>query len=553
MSPAEALGQALLHALWQGAVLAFAAAVALGLLARASAAARHTAGMAFLVLMVLAPLATFLLLLGGGPAGGEAPLLGAAVAAPRLLIRSSHAFSNLQAEWLPWAWAGGLGLMLARLAGGWWVVRNLLKREYGTLPAHWLDRVEDLAARMGVRRPLEVRVTEALPTPCSARAWRPVIWIPLSVLTNLPPAHLEAVLLHELAHVKRLDWIWNGLQSLIESLLFFHPGVWWLGRRVRIEREHACDDLAVALCGDAIALAEALATLEGLHSQPHMLALAANGGSLMNRIKRLLSPEPPPRFPARAALLTLICAGGVFAASRLDARQNPKAAPKVQAAPKAASQDSQTITIVEDDGRRREYRTWTDRNGQAQESYSENGIAKPVDANVRQWLADERKREAEEQKREAEEEALAAAEEAKAELESRRAEMEAMKAREESLSRNLEAEQHRLGAQAARLSQEMALARAESAKLASEAAQLEEQAYERRQEALERRLDRIEESLEPEDEDCAPPAPPKPPKPPVPPAPPKAPKVGPRTAPPPPPAAPPAPPAPPMPPPPPKG
>ncbi|HJV21433.1 MAG TPA: M56 family metallopeptidase, partial [Holophagaceae bacterium] len=516
MSPAEALGQALLHALWQGAVLALAAAVALGLLARASAAARHTAGMIFLVLMALAPVATFALLLGGGPAGGEVPLPGEAAAAPRLFIRSAHAFSGFHAAWLPWAWATGLSLMLARLAGGWWVVRGLLRQDHGTLPAAWLDRVEELAARMGLRRPFEVRLTETLGIPCSARAWRPVIWIPVALLVNLPPAHLEAVLLHELAHVKRLDWIWNGLQSFIESLLFFHPGVWWLGRRVRIEREHACDDLAVALCGDAIALAEALATLEGLHSQPRMLALAANGGSLMNRIKRLLSPEPPPRFPARAALLTLICAGGIFAASRLEARQQPKPASKT-------TSDTTTL-VISDDGQRREYKTWTDRDGKVQEAYSENGVAKPVDDKVRRWIDEERKRAVEEEKREAEEEARAQAEEARAEQESRRAEMEAMRARAEALRRTLESEQRRLGAKAAQLSQEMAKAQAESAKLAQEAAQLQEQAFERRQEALERQLDHLEESMEPEDEDEATPAaPPKPPKPPVPPAPPKAP------------------------------
>lgn len=553
MNLAEALGQALLHALWQGALLALAAAAALGLLARGEARHRHTVGMTFLVLMALAPMLTLFVLLEPGRSGVGSQGGIHAPAARVALMPVVHAFRGLRTDWLVGLWAAGTALMMARLAGGWWVVRGLLSLEHQALPMAWLDRVADLAARMNLRRTVEVRLSERLGFPCSARAWRPVIWLPLALLSNLTPAQVEAVLLHELAHVKRLDWVWNGLQSFIEALLFFHPGVWWLSRRVRIEREHACDDLAVALCGDAIALAEALATLEGLHSQPRMLALAANGGSLMNRIKRLLHPEPPARFPLRAALLTLICVGGLVAASRLEARQTAPTPPKAPSAPKGAATGSHSVTIVTDDGGSRVYKSWTDRQGQSHESYSENGVDKPVDAKVRQWLEEERRREAEEEKR-------AEEEEAHAEAESRQAEAEGLRAREAALRQALESERSRLGAKSSQLAQDLARAQAEAAKLAQEAAQLQTEAFERRQEALERQLDALEEALEPEDEDCPPPpppAPPKPPRPPKAPAPPKPalPKLGARLAPlppvaPPPPPAPPAPPAPPTPPPP---
>ncbi|HNC99966.1 MAG TPA: M56 family metallopeptidase, partial [Myxococcota bacterium] len=217
MNAAEALGQALLHALWQGALLALAAAVALGLMARAGARHRHSVGMVFLGLMALAPALTFLLLLdpGGVPVFPETRDLAPGV--HLLATRAAHGFRGLRTDWLVGLWIGGMALMLARLAGGWWMVRGLLNLEHQSLPGDWLDRVVDLAVRMDLRRTVEVRLSERLGFPCSARAWRPVIWLPVSLLSNLTPAQVEAVLLHELAHVKRLDWIWNGLQSFIEA------------------------------------------------------------------------------------------------------------------------------------------------------------------------------------------------------------------------------------------------------------------------------------------------------------------------------------------------
>jgi len=99
---------------------------------------------------------------------------------------------------------------------------------------------------------------------------------------------LEAVIAHELAHVRRYDYLVNLLQTALETLLFYHPAVWWLSRRVRVEREHACDDAAVECVGDALLYGRSLAALEQLRAPAAALALAANGGSLMQRIQRLV-------------------------------------------------------------------------------------------------------------------------------------------------------------------------------------------------------------------------------------------------------------------------
>jgi len=128
--------------------------------------------------------------------------------------------------------------------------------------------------------------------------WRPVILIPVSVLNGggLTPLQLDALLAHELAHVRRHDYFVNLLQLVIEVLLFYHPAVWWVSARVRQEREHCCDDLAVAACGDARLYATALLTMEQLRLAAP-LAVAASGGSLIGRVRRLALRPAGATFP----------------------------------------------------------------------------------------------------------------------------------------------------------------------------------------------------------------------------------------------------------------
>ena len=106
---------------------------------------------------------------------------------------------------------------------------------------------------------------------------------------------MRAILAHELAHIHRHDYLVNLLQTVVETLLFYHPAVWWISRRIRHEREVCCDDMAVALCGDGLAYARALAALEEERSAMPALGVAARGGSLSERIRRILNrPAPAP-------------------------------------------------------------------------------------------------------------------------------------------------------------------------------------------------------------------------------------------------------------------
>jgi beta-lactamase regulating signal transducer with metallopeptidase domain len=152
---------------------------------------------------------------------------------------------------------------------------------------------------------------------------RPVVLLPVSTLAGLSPAQLEALLAHELAHVRRFDYLVNLVQTFGETLLFYHPAVWWVSRRMRVEREHCCDDAAVVACGDAVGYARALAALEGLRAIAPTLAVAAGGGSLWPRIARLVGGPPPhlsrsSRWLAGVFALATLIALGLGASASLE-------------------------------------------------------------------------------------------------------------------------------------------------------------------------------------------------------------------------------------------
>jgi Zn-dependent protease with chaperone function len=184
--------------------------------------------------------------------------------------------------------------------------------------------------RLGVTRPVRVLQSAIVQVPAVIGWLRPVVLLPASALTGLTPLQLDALLAHELAHVRRCDYLVNLVQSMIETLLFYHPAVWWVSRRVRQEREHCCDDLAVSVCGDAFAYARALVGMEGLRAPAPSFAMAAGGGSLLDRIRRLVAPVTPEIFPRRiagvaAVTVALAIGGGSGLADATAARHQPGA------------------------------------------------------------------------------------------------------------------------------------------------------------------------------------------------------------------------------------
>jgi soluble lytic murein transglycosylase-like protein len=318
-SVTQILGWALVHALWQGCLLALLAAIA-GLFLQGRL--RHGANVLALGLCLLLPSATALRFHGPVPSGWEpAPVESAArtVAPVRsaAMPRSVPPLVRLEAALQPHLpilvvlWALGASLMGLRLGGGY-ALALCWKRRAAPVSERWQGLVDDLVRRIGLRRSVPLCVAGQGSSPVVVGIWKPVILVPAALLTSLPPPYLEALLAHELAHVRRMDPLWALLQSLVEALLFFHPAVWWLSARIRAEREELADQVAARLIGDPRRLAQALDALDDLQppvpSHPLFAALAARGGHLLTRIERLLSPRPATASPwGLPALLLIPC------------------------------------------------------------------------------------------------------------------------------------------------------------------------------------------------------------------------------------------------------
>lgn len=286
-------GLALLHSLWQITALAAVAALATPLARRAST--RYAITVAALVLSVAAPAATFALLYTGGAVAGGLPVdpLAAALGRVREVGVSVSPAPGAAADYAAWAvalWLAGVVVFSGRAAGGFALLTRL-RRGPGESVGPALEALcEDLRRELGLGRVVRYVACDWLETPAAVGWLRPVIYLPLAALSGLSETQLRAVIGHELAHVRRLDALVNGFQIVAEALLFYHPAAWWLNRRIREEREHCCDDVAAAVCGDPVDYARALLSLEEARVAPPF-ALAANGGGLRARIARLLSSD----------------------------------------------------------------------------------------------------------------------------------------------------------------------------------------------------------------------------------------------------------------------
>jgi D-alanyl-D-alanine endopeptidase (penicillin-binding protein 7) len=301
-------GWALVHFSWQAVLLG--GGLALGFRAGGlGSRVRYTAAYATLVVLLLLPAldAGYLVWAARGASAGAA---GGAAASPALLAGAYGALTPV-ARWLGVAWAGLAIVMLVRWLGGWWLAIRIGRREARPAPPAMVAALARAAQRVGVHRSVGIAVSSAVAAPALIGARRPLILVP-ATMASLDTRELEAILAHELAHVRRHDGLANLLQVLIESLLCFHPVVWWVSRSVRHEREVSCDEIAVRAVGDPRTYVRALARLEVLRADAVGLVLAATGGSLVNRLERLTRPGSA--TPAGRGIPVLLAAGGVAAA-----------------------------------------------------------------------------------------------------------------------------------------------------------------------------------------------------------------------------------------------
>jgi beta-lactamase regulating signal transducer with metallopeptidase domain len=293
------MGLALLHFLWQGMAIAAVAFMAMAAVRRA--ASRYAVAVAMLVLMMAAPGITFFVLQQKHElaifSAGETDLTRDAQEAALPVFAGANQHSKLAVAsqrvapgyllWFVEAWFLGVVLLSLRPAAGFLLIERLRLKRGAPVTGALRERCLKLQQRLGLNRMVRYYESLQLEAPAVVGWFRPVVLLPLSALTGLSEQQLEAVVAHELAHVKRLDSFVNLFQIAVETLLFYHPAVWWLSKRIRAERENCCDDVAISVCGNAVEYARALASMAEWQSAP-ALAMAANRSPLAERVARLL-------------------------------------------------------------------------------------------------------------------------------------------------------------------------------------------------------------------------------------------------------------------------
>ena len=302
-----ALGWTLLHFCWQSTMIALLYALVDRCLLRATTAIRYGVAMAMLGLMPVAAIATFieqerLVVHFAQPAQPvvasqigslhaivvkEVPFAAPAMADTELWI-TGHADRLLL--WIDGIWLVGVCLLALRATCGWWRLRSLRRNAQLKVPIAIQKRFAKVVAQLRLLHPVSLRVSAEVISPMAMGIWRSSVILPLSVAMSLPSEQLEAVLAHELAHIRRWDYFCNLVQTAIECVFFFHPAVWWISRQTRELREMCCDEIAARTCADPGIYAEALLQMEEQRAEHVQLAVALHGrgGALLHRIRRVM-------------------------------------------------------------------------------------------------------------------------------------------------------------------------------------------------------------------------------------------------------------------------
>ena len=296
------VGWTLIHFAWQGTVLTIVTAGLLRCCQRQSPNVRYVVACVSLLAMLASAGITAGVLIEpdvvSTPLAGESQIntiRGAVLAAVSSWTNDGVApvrpWTGLDAMLtvIAFLWLGGVTALMVRMTAGLWHVRRVQVKALASPASRWQRAAERIASRLGLRVAVHVVESAHVDVPTALGWLRPVILLPVAALANLSPSQVEAILVHELIHIRRHDYLVNIVQRLAETFLFYHPGVWWVSAQIRAEREHCCDDVAVEVCGDPVEYAAALAELEAWRSSNITFALAATDGSLIGRVRRVLN------------------------------------------------------------------------------------------------------------------------------------------------------------------------------------------------------------------------------------------------------------------------
>jgi bla regulator protein BlaR1 len=299
----ETLGWTLLHFLWQAAAVGAGFGIVRRLLPRRACDARYAAGLVALLLMAACPVFTFVMLSpepAGAVAASAADTTLPFVSAPDAGVPDLIEAIDRMVPWIVLLWSIGVLLMLSRAWRQWRALQHVVRR-FAVADVRIEAMLAELSRRFAFVRTIRVLVSERIDTPTLIGWLKPVILLPVSVVLGFPQQQIELILAHELGHLRRYDHIVNLAQALLETLFFYHPAVHWVSREVRNEREICCDGLVLRLtAGDPREYARTLAALEDLRQLPAQLALAASGGVLVDRVRRIVDIPAPASVEKRS-------------------------------------------------------------------------------------------------------------------------------------------------------------------------------------------------------------------------------------------------------------
>ena len=325
------LGWTLIHFLWQGTLIA-----AMYSLARRSRTvqSRYVLACIALAAMVAATIITYSLSAPESAAANDFTTSVPVSSVPAnqsvsaLAVMSRTSYDDVM-PWIAMAWFAGAIVFWTRLTGGWIVAARMKSNSVRPAPADWQQTLDEIKTRISISRPVKLLVSALVQVPSVIGWLRPVVLVPVGALAGLTADQIEALLAHELAHIRRYDYLVNIMQGVAEALLFYHPAVWWISNEIRNTRELCCDDIAVGISGNAVSYACALANLEARCSACFSPALAANGGSLAFRVSRLLGI--PPSKPASEPGI-IVAAGLILMAALVAFAQPALSAPEFEVA-----------------------------------------------------------------------------------------------------------------------------------------------------------------------------------------------------------------------------
>ncbi len=328
----RALGWTLIHSLWQGALFSFLAGLALFILRKNSASLRYVILYTCLLLIAASSAITFSALFNSmqklEKISNEAVEInhmlapyvtdfsmdpaGTFTGNSRNLLKGIIFFTDQYLPIFVLLWFTGMLFFMLKTMGGLIYIQRIRYSKTWSTGPEWAKRLTQLANKMGIKKTVSLLESSIIKIPVVIGVLKPVILIPLGTISNVPPEQLEAILLHELAHIRRKDFLLNIIQTVLEAIFFYHPAVWWLSKNIRQEREHICDDMALSFQTESLTYIKALTTMEEMNFKPPVLASALSGRKhqLLYRIRRMIDSERlKPGFLQNLAITVFFIAG----------------------------------------------------------------------------------------------------------------------------------------------------------------------------------------------------------------------------------------------------